>query len=127
VREAQERRAERVRMSNAARNAIAAQERAAQAPRKSAKARAEEAAIVAIESLGVHDPLEGFDAVRSARESIHKSVVSTFQSMARALDSSYLDGPQGVMQVAKIGREAISKHADTLNSMRTSLRRTQVE
>jgi|GEM_PF-2699805 len=127
IREAEERRRERVRMANAADLAISEQHRRQQQPRKQAKERAEEAAIVAIESLGVHDTLEGFDSVRTARENIHKSVVNAFTAMARALDSEQMSSPQGIAQLANIGREALSQHTSTLNNLRTNLQRTRGE
>lgn len=126
IAEAEERRRERVRFRNEANRMQVEQERRAKQPRLRAKARAEEAAIVAIESLGVHDPLPDvpeFNHIRSAREQIHKNVVSAFQSMARVFDNDYLDGPQGVTQVAKIGRETLDKYLGEINGLRTSVQR----
>ncbi|MCJ0824978.1 hypothetical protein MQC88_03215 [Luteimonas sp. 50] len=128
IQQAEERRAERVRMNNAAQHALEAQQKAAQEPRKRAKARAEEAAIVAIETLGVHDPLPDapeFNGLRTARENIHKSVVSTFEAMARTFDNELLSGPQGIAQVARIGNETLAQHTDTINGLRNSLHRTR--
>lgn len=128
IQEAEERRRERVRLNNAAQDALVAQQRAAKAPRLRAKAAAERAATVAIESLGVHDPLPEspeFNSIRSARENIHKSVVAAFESMARIFDNEYIDGPQAISQVAAKGREALAQHAETINSLRNGLLRTR--
>jgi hypothetical protein len=128
IREAEERRREKVRLNNAAQDALVAQQKAAKAPRLRAKAAAENAAMVAIESLGVHDPLPEspeFNSIRSARENIHKSVVAAFESMARIFDNEYLDGPQAISQVAAKGREALAQHTETINSLRNGLLRTR--
>lgn len=119
----EERRAERTRFRQEAARMVEEEKQKAAAPRLRAKARAEEAAIVAIESLGVHDPLVGFDSFRAARENIHKSVVATFQAMARTFDSEQLSGPQGIAEVAKIGRETLDKYLGQINDQRNSLHR----
>jgi hypothetical protein len=103
------------------------QVRLAKQPRLRAKARAENAATVAIETLGVHDELPDvpeFNHLRIAREGIHKSAVSAFQSMSRVFDNEYLDGPQGIAQVVKIGRETLTKHTEQIDGLRNGLRRT---
>lgn len=128
VQEAESRRAERVRFRQEAGRMLEEEKRKAAAPRLRAKAAAEKAAMVAMESLGVHDALPEspeFNSIRTARENMHKSVVSAFESMARIFDNEYLDGPQAISQVATKGREALNQHGETINALRNGLMRTR--
>ena len=130
IAQAEERRKERVRFRNEAQLMMEEDKRRIAAPRLRAKARAEYAASVAIESLGVHDALPDspeFNHLRTSREGIHKSVVSTFEAMGRVFDSEHLDSTQGIAQVAKIGRETLGKYIGQIGDLRISVQRLQGE
>lgn len=129
IEQAEERRRERVRFQNAAQDALVAQQKAAQAPRLRAKARAEQAAAGTVEALGYAElpDMPVFNQVTTARASMAKSVAATFAAMGRVFDNDELDGPKGIAQVATIGRETLAQHSQTIDGLRTALAREQRE
>jgi len=115
---------ERTQLRNAAREAMADAERERQAPRLRVKAKAEHAAKVTAEALGVHEKLPDhqlFNQLSEARAKIAQSVQATFGQISQALTNPTLDGTRSVMQVADLGRESLARHIAQVDAHRERL------
>lgn len=109
---------------NAARQALDEVQRERQAPRLRAQARADQAAKVTPEALGVHDKLPDhhvFNQLSESRAKIAQSVQATFAQMSRALASPQLEGTQAITQVAALARDSLARHMTQIDEHRARL------
>jgi DNA-binding PadR family transcriptional regulator len=115
---------EHTQLRNAARQALRDAEQERQQPRLKVKAKADRAAAVTTEALGVHDSLPDhhvFNTLTEARTKIAKEVQQTFAHISQALGSTQLDGTQAVTRVAELGREALGRHMTQVDSIRQQI------
>ena len=110
---------------NAARNAAMELERERQAPRMSAKARAEDARARVPEALGTFDPLpvdksETVARFDQRRKSLAQTTQTRFDAIATALANPNLTGPDMWPKLADQCRSALEQGASDIGFMRSS-------
>lgn len=109
---------------NAARQALDEVARERQAPRLRAQAKADQAAKVTPEALGVHDKLPDhhvFNQLSESRAKIAQSVQATFAQMSQALASPQLEATQAITQVAALSRDSLARHMTQIDEHRSRL------
>ena len=115
---------EQTQLRNAARQALHDVDLERQQPRLHVKAKAEHAATVTVEALGVHDFLPDhhvFKSLTESRAKIANEVQQTFVHISQALGSTQLNGAQAVTRVAELGREALGRHMTQVDSLRQKM------